>query len=347
MASETATPSLLFLGFNQDDGCFACGTENGFIIYNCEFPVKERFRRDLNGGIGIVEMLFRCNILALVGGGKNPCYPPNKVMIWDDYQNKCIAELEFSTTVRAVRLRKDRIVVAVETKVFVYNFTDLQLIHTIETTSNPNGILALSPKENCVLVCPGTEPGHVHVELYESDGKRSHNTFEAHENNLACLALNLDGSLLATASEKGTLIRVFNTSNGQKLREVRRGSTIAEIYSIKFRSDSKVLVVTSDKGTIHWYSLEQENSPEAAPANQKSNFSMLGSFLPSYFSSEWSFCQFQLPNEYIRTICGFLPQQSSNAVIAICMDGSYHKILYDPRKGETTADGIKNLFRSD
>ena len=107
---------------------------------------------EFDGGIGIVEMLFRCNILALVGGGQHPKFPMNKVLLWDDHQYKCIGELSFKTFVMAVRLRKDKVVVVLENRIYVYNFADLRLLDAIDTFDNPKGLCALSADPNISIL---------------------------------------------------------------------------------------------------------------------------------------------------------------------------------------------------
>ena len=49
------------------------------------------------------------------------------------------------------------------------------------------------------------------IEMYDV---RRTKFVQAHSTALACIALSLDGKLLATASERGTLIRIFNSLDG-------------------------------------------------------------------------------------------------------------------------------------
>jgi len=321
-------------------------------------------------------MLFRCNILALVGGGSNPRYPPNKVMIWDDHQNRCIGELSFRSEVKAVKLRRDRVVVVLEHKIYVYDFSHLKLLDHIETIQNSKGLVALCPDPaNTVLVCPGLQRGYLRVELY--DIKRM-SLVQAHEGSLGCFALSFDGRLLATASEKGTLIRVWDTLSGKQLQELRRGADHAEIQSICFSpKTSTFLAVSSDKGTIHIFKVKphtnhatgkasdaaskqsqsaQSHAEEEDLAEQKeqavaahnsskgqkgsgngkeksknttSSLGLFKSVLPRYFSSEWSFAQFRVPD--VRTIVAFGADETS--IVVVSSDGTFYKATFDPKNG--------------
>ena len=87
---------------------------------------------DTAGGVAIVEMCSRTNIIALVGGRKEPRYPRNKVMMWDNTQDKCIGELSFSTDVKGVKLRRDLVVVALDQSIYIYKFqVDVHIINHI------------------------------------------------------------------------------------------------------------------------------------------------------------------------------------------------------------------------
>ncbi|KAI8327273.1 WD40-repeat-containing domain protein [Choanephora cucurbitarum] len=392
-------PGLLYAGFNQDYGCFAVGLDTGFRVYNCE-PLIEQARDESDeGGIAIVEMLYRTNYLALVGGGRNPRYPPNKVIIYDSMKGKPVLELEYKSEVRSVKLRRDRLTVILQNKVFVYHFSlPPQLLHTFETCDNERGLAAVSTSHNhAILVIPSRQKGHLqiidlnslgyYISVGESDSpfspslpaqdyssnttRRSINVsiISAHSGKLSCIALNADGSRCATSSDKGTLIRVFNTSTGTLLHELRRGMDRAEIYSIAFNQESTRLCVSSDKGTIHVFNLDPSvvthidhkprgptygevvvyptQSPTSygltTTGNRGSALSFMKDLLPKYFSSEWSFAHAKIATES-RCLVAFGTQK--NSFTAICADGSCYKFYFDPRMGgECTRESFVRFLK--
>ncbi|CAB9528593.1 phosphoinositide-interacting protein 3 [Seminavis robusta] len=272
--------SLLTCSFNQDGGCLAIGTTTGFSVHNLHPQYAVSVRRDLQGGIGLVEMLFRCNLMALVGGGPSPQAPPHRVLIWDDHLPKEIGELSFRQVVLSIKLRKDAIAVALRDRVYVYHLADLSLRDKIYTCDNPHGLLCLSTQiQNMVLACPSVSLGHVRVELY---GLRKTQLMEAHESDLRGLALTADGSKLATASVKGTVIRVWDVSTGACIQEFRRGVERATITCLCWSWDFSWLSCASDKGTCHVFKVGDDENKNG---NNQSSTGQSKSLTTRLFSS--------------------------------------------------------------
>lgn len=325
-----AKTKILDISFNQDCGCFSISTEKGYRIFNT-YPFKATAQHCFgqHSGIGMATMLFRSNVLALVGGGKHPKYPPNKVILWDDKQVKCIGELSFKGDIKSVKMRKDRIVIVLEHQIYVYAFPDLKILDAAETYRNPEGLCEISIANSFTLLYPDKKKGVVKVVNYDESGNFE---IKAHEAAINALAINYDGKLCATASEKGTLIRIFSTQDGKPLGELRRGSDKADIQCIAFDRTSQWLACNSDKCTIHIFSLsgihkalygEQVGDSK----NKTSIFNFMKGIIP-YFKSEWSLAKFRIPES--RSVIAFGPPDKCY-VIVVTYDGKYYLTEFDPK----------------
>lgn len=154
---------------------------------------------DFNAGIGMVQMMGNANYVALVGGGRSPKFPSNKVIIWDDSKNKVALELSTLTSVRGVQISKKHVVVVLQNSVRLYAFEKQpKVLAVYDTADNLLGLCCLTDK---YLVFPGGQPGHVKI-MHLDTGNVTIMT--AHASSLRAMQLSSDGELLATASEKVT-----------------------------------------------------------------------------------------------------------------------------------------------
>ncbi|KAI8723825.1 hypothetical protein NCS52_00239300 [Fusarium sp. LHS14.1] len=253
---EVSTPeAVLSVSFNNDASCFAAGLDSGICIFHTKSCLLKA-SRDFNAGIGLVQMMGMTNYLALVGGGRNPKFAMNKAIIWDDMKGKVALEITALTSVRGVQLGRERIAVVLQNSVRVYSFAKPPgLLHVYETADNLLGLCCLSEKK---LAFPGRTPGQIMlIEL--ATGNVS--IIPAHSSALKAIVLSPDGELLASASEMGTLIRVYSTSNCARLAELRRGIDPATIFSLAFSPCNTMLACTSDKSTLHIFDVAHPRRP--------------------------------------------------------------------------------------
>ena len=233
-----------------------------------------------------------------------------------------ICELLFPSSILAVKLNRKSLVIVLEMEIYVYDISNMRLLHVIETTPNPEGqskchvsfldnihwlgriynlaVCALSPSaDSSYLAYPSPVPSPMSLAtaantpappnstaVASSSASSQHqsgdvllfstrtltvaNVIQAHKSPLSFLSINSTGSLLATSSDKGTVIRVWSIPGAEKLYQFRRGTREAKIYSMNFNLVSTLLAVSSVHDTVHIFKLGASKNDETSNGSPSS-----------------------------------------------------------------------------
>ncbi|KAI9289393.1 WD40-repeat-containing domain protein [Umbelopsis sp. AD052] len=378
---DKSSNELLFINFNQDFSCISVGIKNGYKIYNCD-PFGKCYSKS-DGGIGIVEMLFCTSLVALVGAGEQPAFSPRHLQIINTKRQSTICELTFPTSILSVKMNRRRLIVVLEEQIFVYDISNMKLLHTIDTSPNPSAICALSPSsENCYIAYPSPSSStssplagnHLgpsqssyasgDVLIFDALSLQVVNIVQAHKSPVSCIAMNSDGTLLATASDKGTVIRVFTIPDSRKVFQFRRGSYPTKIYSISFNLVSSLLCVSSATETVHIFKLsnegpqggnnrwggkgasrEEDNRSRSSSVGQMLRRSSMhlgrniagsvGSYLPEALTEIWEpardFASLKLPSAGVQSIVAL--SNTTPQVMVVTSEGSFYQYNIDLENG--------------
>lgn len=294
---RAADPSeILAVSFNQDQSCLAVATTRGVKIFSLDAGLECVFEHHI-GACRIAEMLFRSSLLVVVGAGETHDMSPRRLKMFNTSTRTVIADIPFPETIAAVRLDRQKLVVVEARRATVFDLATLAAQREIATAPNERGVVAMTAdetEETSLVALPAdafdlvrsknAAAGDVDAAAAKEKSRASrlgvvvvhdclnhHAVCEirAHRAPLAAMAFCSDGSLLATASERGTVVRVhvLPAADEKNARTFRRGVSSAVVRQLAFGAapgGGLALAASSNKGTVHVFELCSASAARAA-----------------------------------------------------------------------------------
>ncbi|CAL5219293.1 g1099 [Coccomyxa viridis] len=304
---------VYYMNFNQDYTCLSIADAKGIKIWSLSTH-KLCYVADI-GAVSIAEMLECTSLMAFVGAGEQPALTPRKLTLMNTTIQSVIQDISFQTSILAVRLNRKRLVVVLDQRVNVYALETLEKLCTLETAANPKGVCALTncPEPNLVALPASATAGTICIYNLLATGVNVLCEVEAHRTPVSVMAWNHDGSLLASASQKGTVIRVFRLPEVSKAYTFRRGTTTSTIHSLAFSPPSvkpSLLCAASAHGTVHLFLLEES---VGSPTAVRTASGLLANVIPSVSDAvdpPRSIITLRLPCQAVASICAIAPTDS-------------------------------------
>ena len=206
-------------------------------------------------------MLYKTNIIILVGLEEYQNFSPKKITIWTTLKNTvlCISH-HFTSKIITAKINKQRMIIGEKNYLHIYDTNTMNFINTIMVPDITLGNLILSrnsDKNNWFCYSTSKDEGMINVyDALESKGITVQ--IKAHKSPVLKMCLNYEGDRLATCSCKGTIIRVFSLPKGDKLCTFKRGVSPAFIFCLNFSRNSEKLITTCDNGILYVFDLKEE-----------------------------------------------------------------------------------------
>lgn len=200
-------------------------------------------------------------------------------------------------------------------------------VRKFKTGENEEGCCAMS-SDFCVLAYPDQQIGSLTVVKIHIDQTIWKTTItKAFETKITQLKLSKSGILVAAASKKGKLIKIFDSNTGKKVSELRRGTTNRMIVDMCFSRDNSHFAVLSETGTLHIFKL---NEKEKKGKLFNKIFAVNNRGFGKYRGIEEPYkCCFKKVKDY--SIC----------VVVITKKGNIFELKFDKKKGESPTTATK------
>ncbi|KAK9703032.1 hypothetical protein QE152_g29568 [Popillia japonica] len=323
--------TVIFI-LDMDERSLAVGSHSGYRLYSLGgVEALEQIYHNTTEDTCLVERLFSSSLVAVVS-----LTAPRKLKVCHFKKGTEICNYSYSNTILAVKLNRQRLVVCLEESLYIHNIRDMKVLHTIrETPPNPQGLCALSiDNDNCFLAYPGSSTiGE--VQIFDAINLHAKTMIPAHDSPLAAIAFSPNGTRIATASEKGTVIRVFSVSDGTKLFEFRRGvKRCVAISSLVFSMCSNYLGCSSNTETVHIFKLEE---PKDRSVDETSWMGYLSNYLPTQvtdvFNQGRAFQTAHLPFSGVRNVIAITIIQNQLRLLVATEDGFLYVYNMDSNEG--------------
>lgn len=327
--------------FNQDSTSLALGTRTGYKLFSLTSVEKlDCIHESANTpDVYIVERLFSSSLVVMVSAAM-----PQRMNIYHFKKGTEICNYSYPNNILTIKLNRQRLVVFLEESIYIHNIKDMKLLKTLlNTPSNPSGLCALSTNHSSFyLAYPGSATSG-DIIVHDTNSLSTVAMISAHDSPLAALAFNASATKLASASEKGTVIRVFSVPDGERLFEFRRGmKRYVSISSLTFSSDGQFLCASSNTETVHIFKLEEvgpSEEDEAATwtAYMGKMFSAASSYLPApvsgMMSQDRAFATVHLFSSGQRNVCTLVKIQRLLRLLVATADGQLFIYNVDPQDG--------------